>query len=80
MANRKNGNHNTYIKPVVTRVKLDPEQAILANCKVGGHYMVNATICSYGTTAGGGHPCNDEVRGQSAAGTNHKRDRSETPS
>ncbi|MDD4203142.1 MAG: hypothetical protein PHQ52_06725 [Candidatus Omnitrophica bacterium] len=40
-----------YISPKVKAVVLDPDQAVLEVCKLGGHYFkrITATVCFYGT-------------------------------
>ena len=37
-----------YISPIITAVKLDPKQAVLATCAVDGIYMKGPTVCISG--------------------------------
>ena len=64
-------------KPIITRVKLDPSQAVLAPCKVGGGaYMssVDTTLgtakCAYGATtySGSANICTVSKKGGTTAG------------
>ena len=53
-----------YIQPVVTRVKLDPEQAILQACAVAAIFMNATQACVSGNdTMGIGFDCRTMVRG-----------------
>lgn len=64
-----------YSKPVIVRIKLDPEQAILVTCDTGiagadvfftaaGNNCVNSRRSTRGTVA-----CNRAVRGRGGLGT-----------
>ena len=60
-----------YKHPVITVVKLDPEQALLVACKSGGAYwMRNAgvTYCVYNYNSGSDHACN---LGKNGSGRRH---------
>lgn len=54
-----------YIKPVITRVKLDPEQAILQACIIGGIYFAGGAVdCMSASMAGTTHiTCATTVKG-----------------
>jgi hypothetical protein len=52
-----------YIKPLVERVKLDPEQAILTSCMVGGAYMDGPTQVTNCKIRGAAAACSTQVRG-----------------
>ena len=59
-----------YIHPVIKRIKLDPEQAILVACKVGGVFMSTASIGSIQGCAfigEGSIVCDDGNRGAASA-------------
>ena len=51
----------SYCKPQITRIKLDPQQAVLAACVVGGVYMstvgTNNHCVPSGTGGGLGMAC-----------------------
>ena len=59
-----------YISPKITRVKLDPDQAVMASCKAGGLYMgapsTAAAYCVYGGGIGLG--CDFTRKGAVTAG------------
>ena len=62
-------------KPIITRVKLDPSQAVLAPCKTGGEYMAEVSIsvagtakCLYGDVAPTGFSCTANPKGTTAGG------------
>jgi hypothetical protein len=68
-----------YIKPLVERVKLDPEQALLAACRTGHSiaYM-NLGLCSF--SPGIFFRCSTLVRAQGQIATCWFQEQSETPS
>ena len=56
-----------YVSPQVTRVKLEPTQAVLSQCSVGVANLKSGVGPS-GFCEGIGHPnCKSETAGQSAA-------------
>ena len=57
-----------YKKPVVCTVKLDPKQAIIQACQVGGGFMLRQGATLYCLSTGGGAPCNTAVRGINPSG------------
>ncbi len=42
-----------FNKPVITRIKLDPEQAVLAECLVNGAYYGSISLSAYSCLAVG---------------------------
>jgi len=58
-----------YKHPVITVVKLDPEQALLVTCKTDGGYFFAASHPSFCRTRGGGPtPCLIHIRGRYSPG------------
>ncbi|MDD4295294.1 MAG: hypothetical protein PHP69_07300 [Candidatus Omnitrophica bacterium] len=52
-----------YQKPSITKIALDPEQAILQVCSTGGGYFIGTTKCVYNFSTGPFHFCAQTVRG-----------------
>jgi len=48
---KKTKTKTKYTKPVITAVKLDPSQAILQTCQVGGVLFWDPTMCVGGNGA-----------------------------
>ena len=72
---------HAYIKPIITRVKLDPEQAILQACIVGGAYLafLYHTFCADTRTAPGPR-CSLTPKGGAGGSTNMTNTYSSAPS
>ena len=60
-----------YIEPKIKAIALDPEQAIIQACQIGGEYFVGGTFCAGGplTTSSIGTGCRSLVRGSLVDGT-----------
>ena len=54
-----------YFKPVITVIKLDPQQALLAACKSNGAYFAFGTFCVARPGIG---RCRTAVRGHTYSG------------
>jgi hypothetical protein len=62
-------NKKKYISPKITAVELDPEQAILNVCAVGGMYLTGPNSCAF-LSGGGMESCGTALRGKQT-GTDH---------
>lgn len=70
-----------YTSPVITRIKLDPSQAILQACKTGGAYMTfNVTRCVGTAYSHNILSCQHSVRGSQSLAANRTIETSSTPS
>ena len=67
----KNKEKKFYKKPLLTAIKLQPEQAIIAACKVGAAWWSDARGCVYGATGGVGMRCDHTVRGSAPTESHH---------
>ena len=56
-----------YVSPQVTRVKLEPTQAVLSQCSVGISDVKN--LVPTGTCEGGSKPCKQAAHGSGTAAT-----------
>lgn len=52
-----------YIEPKIKAIELDPRQAVLEACKIGGQYFGGATECMYLIPATDIIPCPLSIKG-----------------
>ena len=72
-----------YRKPVLTAIKLDPRQAMLAQCVIGGVFMNDLRTFCVGPNAGGlsiSCPAGGAVRGASDPAARNTGDGASIPS